>query len=354
MFLPITTAHDTFPAISVVICTRNRSRELERCLEGLSHQRHRPFSVVVVDSAPDGAAAREIAQRWNAEYAIEPRQGLSRARNLGMRASTGEIIALLDDDAAPDPDWLRNLAVEFADPAVIAVAGRIQELRNAANPSDCVREFFSLDNVGVDRRVVDRTDPQWFEIANFGGIGRGSNMAFRRSALKSWPGFDHRLGRGTRISGSEEHYAFFRLIELGHRVVYGPDALVLHPYPADLSALRSHELRQLAASTAYLSFLFFEAPGHRIRIIRYVVEAMCGVRRHWRAGSPKRAPGLVPRWRRLAALVYGPMLYLQTVLDQMPQWGRSVESELQRFPKAALSLPDTGKLPQISGRVLPW
>jgi hypothetical protein len=53
--------------------------------------------------------------------------------------------------------------------------------------------------------VVDRQTPAWFERANFGGIGDGGNMAFRRYAFAVWPGFDVRLGRGALLHGGEEH-----------------------------------------------------------------------------------------------------------------------------------------------------
>ncbi len=294
-------------AISVVICTQDRERELERCLRGLRSQSYSNFNVLVVDNAPQTAAAAGIARRWDAGYIVEPEAGLSRARNLGMHACSGEIVAFLDDDAVPDPEWLRSLAAEFTDPQVMAVAGRIQELECARGSAEAVRDLFSLDCVGDQRRVVDRGDPEWFEMANFGGIGQGSNMAIRRSALQWWPGFDHRLGRGTRISGSEEHYAFFRLIDRGYRAVYAPEAIVFHPYPADLQALRQRELRHLAASTGYMAFLFFEVPDHRRKLVRYVMEAMRGVRRTWRIGSPGAAGSIVSAWRGRAAMLTGPL-----------------------------------------------
>jgi len=129
---------------SVVICTRDREKELERCLDAVSRQKYPDFDVLVVDNAPHDAAAFEIARRWGVLYVMEPQAGLSRARNLGLRASTGEIIAFLDDDAVPDPNWLQNLAAEFKDPQVAAVAGRIKELRAPCAPRSEVGEFYAL------------------------------------------------------------------------------------------------------------------------------------------------------------------------------------------------------------------
>jgi len=323
---------------SVVIFTFDREKELERCLDAVSRQKYPDFDVLVVDNAPHDAAAFEIARRWGVLYVMEPQAGLSRARNLGLRASTGEIIAFLDDDAVPDPNWLQNLAAEFKDPQVAAVAGRIKELRAPGAPRSEVGEFYALDYLGDQRRSVDCGNPRWFELANFGGIGQGSNMAFRRSALHSWAGFDHRLGRGSRISGGEEHYAFFCLIELGYRVVYAPDAQVYHPYPADLQIFCGHYLRQLAASTGYLTLLFFEEPNHRRRLMRYVFEALRGVRRTWRTASLRCPARLVSRCRSYPALLLGPLLYLRTQFESaFKTWDPGLSMQV---PTAAMPARD--------------
>ena len=88
---------------------------------------------------------------------------------------------------------------------------------------------------------VDRAAPEWFERANFGGIGDG-NMALRRAVFASWPGFEEGIGRGMPVCGGEEHYAFFALIERGHRVArtlrlpspeQGPTVeITVRPHPA--------------------------------------------------------------------------------------------------------------------------
>jgi len=307
------------PTFSVIVCTHNRPNELERCLEGVSRQKYQYFEILVIDSVPQDALAFEIARHRGLGYIVEPVPGLSRARNIGVRASTGEIIAFLDDDAVPDPDWLQNLAAQFKDPKVAVVTGRIKELQAPGEPASKVSEFYSLDCLGDERRTVDRENPQWFEIAGFGGAGLGSNMAFRRSAFLSWHGFDHRLGRGTRISGCEEHFAFLSLVDLGLQVVYTPDAVVYHPYPADLGVLRGNHLRNLAAHSGYVAFLFFEMPQHRRQLVRYVFEALRGVRRTWRASSPRFPVGLISRGRRYRAMLQGPFLYLRTQFSTVPR-----------------------------------
>jgi len=82
------------PSCSVLICTRNRPDELNRCLEGVSRLLHPRFDVLVVDNAPAGQRTREVSGRWGIRYIVEPVVGLSRARNRGAR-ERGRVISFL-------------------------------------------------------------------------------------------------------------------------------------------------------------------------------------------------------------------------------------------------------------------
>ena len=117
--------HGFTPRCSVVISTRHRPAQLEKCLEAVARLEYPRFEVMVVDSAPSDSRAREVAERWGTGYILEPVPGASRARNRGARASISEIVASLDDDAMPEPGWLSGLVREFEDPMVMAVGGRI-------------------------------------------------------------------------------------------------------------------------------------------------------------------------------------------------------------------------------------
>ena len=64
--------------------------------------------------------------------------------------------------------------------------------------ADWLRAWRATLDCGDERRAVDRQEPAWFEMANFGGVGDGGNMAFRRRAFDIWPGFHERLGRAWR------------------------------------------------------------------------------------------------------------------------------------------------------------
>lgn len=305
-------ADDFIPACTVVVCTRNRPGPLAKCLDALRRLTYPHFEILVVDNAPTTERAMEIAARFGVRYIIEPVPGLSRARNRGVRSCDTNIVAFIDDDAVPEPNWLTNLVSEFKDPAVMAVAGRILPLRVQTTAE---RESALVDGFGDQRRVVDRDTPLWFELANFGGLGDGGNMAFRRRAFEMWPGFDERLGRGAVLREAEEHHAFFSLLDRGYSVVYTPYAIVRHPYPRTVQDLRRRYLRLNTASTAYLTLLFFEEPRYRRRIARYVAEALSGKSRPWRQQPNAAHPG-IRAFSTVLARLRGPLLYLQATIEK--------------------------------------
>lgn len=269
------------PSCTVVICTRDRPAELERCLLSVQKCSYPTFDVLITDSAPMWFPAFDIARQYGVRYVREPEPGENVARNRGALECGSEIIAYLDDDATAAPDWLSKLACEFRDPEVAVVTGRVLPLEVATRTQEFCTRLGMLD-FGSCRAVVDRTTPSWLERANFGGIGVGTNMALRRSIFARWPGFDPRLGRGTRMYGNGENHAFFKLVASGYRAIYTPDAVTFHPIPETLSELRTEHLNDFAAQTAYLAMLLFEESGYRASFLKYTIERIWGKRRSWR------------------------------------------------------------------------
>jgi O-antigen biosynthesis protein len=295
------------PSVSVVIPTHDRPELLKRCLDGVARQDVRPLEVLVVDNTQGNEATRKTALAGGARYIVEPARGASYARNRGARESAGEIVAYLDDDAIPESTWLAALLSEFLDPLVGAVAGRILALSSDA-PGESAAEVVSFG--GSERIVFDRGTSDWFGRANFGGIGEGPNMAVRRGVFATWPGFDERLGPGTRFGtiGMEEHYALFSLIDRDYRVVYTPAARVRHPFPQIEAELRARHLRQLRAAGFHLTLLLVEEPRYRREALKYGLETLVGTKRRWRTNLGPQRPS-IPRSRVVLAQLSGPFLY---------------------------------------------
>lgn len=287
--------------VAVVICTRNRPAELERCLASVAALQPPAREIIVVNSA--GASARDIASRYGARYLEESLPGVSRARNAGAAAATAELIAFLDDDSVATSNWLAMLGPPFADPKVMVSVGNVAPLVENSGG----HHPFPLR---PDPLVVDRATPGWFWLANSGRIGLGGNMMLRRSAFAKWPGFDLRLGRGAAIPGAEEHFAFFQLIELGFRCVFVPGALVRHPgLPSD--EVRQHfEEQMVEIAAGYLTLLFMEHPPYRGELLRRVWRrALAGSSAGTASGVAHERPSF---WKRLRAAATGFWRYWRT------------------------------------------
>ena len=304
-----------------MIATRHRPNLLDRCLSALHDQSVVPSAVIVVDNSAGDEATRAVARLRNASYLVEPRRGVSRARNLGAREATSDVVAYLDDDAVPASGWLAALRLEFGDPRVAAVTGRILVLETAdmewrsRHPTGRAAVIFG----GPRRLMFDRTTADWFERANFGGVGQGANVAIRRSIFASWAGFDERMGAGTTIAGAEEHRAFFSLIDQGSRVVYTPAASVYHPYPETDADVRRLRRRQIASTSAHLALLLAEERRYRRRAAKYAFRALAGQRPTWTTET--RAPHL-GSWDTARARFTGVASYLRT------RFGAPVQGDL--------------------------
>jgi O-antigen biosynthesis protein len=271
------------PSCSVVVCSRHRAAALARCLGALRRLDHPNYEIIVVDNTAGDPSVRRLAESADARYILEQRVGLSPARNAGARSARGELVAFIDDDAVAQPDWLAAHAAAFRDNAVAATAGRV--LATSFSAPTGKKWTAAVEDLGAAPRRVDRTSPDWFEQVNFGGIGFGSNMAFRAKLFEDGWGFRAGLGLGEREQPlGEEHYAFFTLVRTGHAVAYVPDAVVYHEAPASPSELQQKRRRLARGSASYLVMLFVEHPEFRMRTFRYALSAFRRQRRPWRGG----------------------------------------------------------------------
>lgn len=287
--------------VTIVICTRNRHALLQKCLAAVSRLDRAPNQVLVVDNSEGDNETRRVAQFYGVRYTIEPVRGLSRARNRGLTECDTDIVGFLDDDVIPAPNWLGILLAPFSDVQVGATAGRF------ITPSS--QNTGSLEQ-GL--RTVSNQDPYWFEMAAFGGLGCGANMAFRKRALPISRFFDERLGRGAPFEIGEESYAFAWLLSHGYRVAYLPAAVVYHPLPTRKSV--EHEARN---SFAYWLLLFMEFPGQRLNVLRFLIRRLCGKRLDWPRNPQEPGEIVSSSWRVLfRAGIKGLWLFIRTPKDR--------------------------------------
>jgi GT2 family glycosyltransferase len=212
------------PRISVVVCTYNGSRTIRDCLEGIEKIRYPNYETIVVDDgSTDGAGA--IAAEYDVRLIRRTEnQGLSAARNLGWQAATGEIVAYIDDDARPDPDWLSYLAAAFLKTDYAGVGGPNIPFPDDGETASCV-----AGSPGGPAHVL-LSDCEAEHIP-------GCNMAFRRSWLQAINGFDPQF----RQAGDDVDICW-RTREKGGKLGFCPAAMVWHHYRRTVRAYWKQQL----------------------------------------------------------------------------------------------------------------
>lgn len=198
-----------WPRISVIVCTYNGSRTIRDCLDGLLRLEYPNFEVVVVNDGSTDATA-DIVGNYPFRLISTENRGLSSARNTGLEAATGEIVAYLDDDAHPDPHWLTYLAASFINTTHAAVGGPNIPPRGDGPIADCVASSPGGPvHVLLSDQVAEHIP--------------GCNMAFRKSTLQAIGGFDPQF----RIAGDDVDVCW-RLQQQGLTVGFNPAAVVWH------------------------------------------------------------------------------------------------------------------------------
>jgi glycosyltransferase involved in cell wall biosynthesis len=220
------------PYVSVVVCTRNRSSRLADALVAILELGtvDGGWEMVIVDngSTDDTREVAESVARQAPDLVRvvdEPTVGLSSARNAGITAGRGEIIAYIDDDAFPAAAWLSELAAAFDDERVVCAGGPVDPVFEGELP-----EWFRGRYLPY-LTVWDRGD-ELHELF-YNEYPRGANMAFRRQAFHRFGDFSTHLGRkaGSLLS-CEETELCLRFERGGFRTVYVPGARVRHHTPA--------------------------------------------------------------------------------------------------------------------------
>ena len=197
------------PRVSVVICTYNGAATLAETCAAVQRLAYPGVEVIVVDDGSTDASAA-IAAAHGFRVISTENEGLSCARNTGALAAGGDIVAYLDDDAAPDPHWLHHAVAAFEQDGVVAVGGP-----NLAVPGDgLVADAVAIapgnpSHVLLDDRIAEHIP--------------GCNSLFRRDALIAIGGFDPRF----RTAGDDVDVCW-RLQEHGGTIAFAPAAVVLH------------------------------------------------------------------------------------------------------------------------------
>ena len=209
------------PSFSIVVNTDNRAASLSRTLQSLRHLDYPDFEVCVIRGpTPDGT--EDVLEAWRGRIKVAhcPARNLAVSRNIGIALAAGEIVAFIDDDAVPEAEWLRDLAIAYEASDIDAAGGFVHDPTGVGFQW----RYGTTNRLGESKVDWDRAAPE----LNMPGSPDfptllGTNSSFRRQTLLDLGGFD-------------EEYEYYldetdlccRLIDRGGKIAQVPGAYVHH------------------------------------------------------------------------------------------------------------------------------
>lgn len=215
----------TCPTATVAVCTRDRPDDLLHCLDALMQLPDDGQEYLVIDNCPSSDKTEKLVKSHKRiKYILEKRPGLDVARNRALFEAKNEIVAFIDDDATPDPNWLRALLLNFNSPLVLCVTGLTMPVELETVAQETFENYCSFSK-GFKRKLFKGNHHN--PLAT-GQVGAGANMAVRRSVQFQVGLFDEALDAGTLTRSGGDHEFFARILSLGYHIVYDPAALNWH------------------------------------------------------------------------------------------------------------------------------
>jgi glycosyltransferase involved in cell wall biosynthesis len=209
--------------LSIIICTLNRAKSLAKTLvsvaDAIQNVPAISVEVVLVNNGSTDDTQR-IIEDWaelmpfTVKTIYEGSKGLAIARNTGITASEGAILAFTDDDCTLNSDYIIRLHEHYTTDTTPVVRGGRVEL---GDPTD---QPFSILLGAMTVRMTDISFP--------GGFIMGANMTMKRAVIEKLGPFDTRFGAGAVFMAGEDTEYIYRAHRAGFLVEYVPDMIVKH------------------------------------------------------------------------------------------------------------------------------
>ena len=245
--------------LSIIVCTRNRAHGVAVCLNSiaasLAYAGNPDAELVVVDNGSTDETAVQL-KNWAAtgkmplQILTEPRRGLSRARNYGIRNAKGDLLAFIDDDCRPTLTYVEELLRhDAADSEPVLRGGAVL----LGDPSD------------LPLTVTRHTQPKRWHIRddvtrreNPGNAILGCNIAMRRTVLDRIGLYDEKLGPGTPLHAGEDPDMVFRAYLAGIPIAFETDMAVTHHHGRKSTAEGRQLFKNycLGGGAVYAKYLF--------------------------------------------------------------------------------------------------
>jgi GT2 family glycosyltransferase len=314
--------------VSVVVTTCQEPQVLRRCLRSILESDYDDFEVIVVENRPGAPDTRrmlaeEFLEQSRVRYVEEHARGLASARNAGLAAADGDLVAFTDDDVVVDQCWIRRSAEAFDRGDDIAcVTGLILPLELETEAQVLLEQFMTLGK-GFSRqsyRLPEARSEHPLLPYTPGLIGSGANTVLRVDVAERLGGFDANLGTGTPAIGGEDLDLYIRLLQEGHTVAYEPSAIVWHAHPDGMANVRRQVYRYGVGLTATLTKTLIAGPNRRALVravpagIRYMRDPTSRKNASKSAEYPRRLD-----WLERVGMLVGPTAYLASLVRPTPR-----------------------------------
>lgn len=265
--------------VSVVVCTYSMERydAFSACVESVLEQRYEPLELVIVVDGNEAVFERVEDQFGDREGVVlhlnDENRGISYSRTKGAKLASGNVVAMIDDDAVAEADWIGKLVGVYEETDAIAVGGHVAPNWMGGKPDFFPEEFYWL--VGCDERGFGE---HMEELRNT----YGSNISFQREAFLSVGGYDENTGRkGDKHVQAHEAPVCIRLRErYGNGVIYNKEAVVHHTlfeYRGDFRWLVARSFWQ-GYSKRIMDLLLPEAAGDKQEYLKRLLTTFVPLR----------------------------------------------------------------------------
>lgn len=259
-------------AISIIVCTRNRTTQLATCLQTLLALDYNNYEIIIVDNAPDNNDTHDLVANLPVRYIREDRPGLDWARNRGIAEAKHDIVAFTDDDVRVDPYWLQAIAKVFSNKETMGASGYVAPAELETEPQHLFELNYGGMGHGFKQRIFTKeilTEKQLLWISN---SVIGANMAFRKKVFEHIGLFDTALDVGTPSHGGGDIEMFHRLVNKDHLFVYEPSMLIWHYHRRKEKALQKQVFDNGRSFGCYLIDCFRKRTVSRSSIISFFLK----------------------------------------------------------------------------------
>ncbi|WP_207955556.1 glycosyltransferase family 2 protein [Segetibacter sp. 3557_3] len=293
---------------TIAVCTRNRTSDLRKCIEGLLKLPDDGQEILIIDNCPSNNDTQLLVESFGSlRYVREDLPGLNNARNRALKEATHDVVAFTDDDAIPDYGWLRALMANFSGTQTACVTGLTLPLELETEGQEAF-ESYSPFSKGFKRVVHSMASRN--PLAT-GQVGAGANMAIRKQIVQTIGFFDEALDAGTLTQSGGDHEFFLRILTAGYQIIYDPAALSWHRHRRTMEETKKAIWGYGVGVYAFWTRTLIEKG--ELGIIKLPINWFFHEQLRALIKSAIKWPGSHPFtlvWAELSGCIYGPWAYL--------------------------------------------